>query len=1164
MISLFSARLSHSVLTAFASGVLATLCISPVKAASCDPLLAERHAELERSLAVNGGERVQQVMRLPAHMSVIVVAAERGGDLLLEVSGAQLIGRADSPIRRSGIQRVAFTTSAAGDFHVALIGKDGPATRATALIRIVSVPVALASDLCLALHRQLALADAAYADALVASGQTGAASISGANSAQDAATQFKAAADGYQAVAARLAASPPALLLAQSQHAAAAALYQDLSEWERAKKWADAAATSYATVKDDYGNARAQAMSAAALMEMAMSLPAEPTLAAAERPSSKALAQARAQLAALASFHRDRGEVYDQALTTNNIGLALYMEDRNDQAIQTYRRVLPLYERLHEQPKQAQVLSNIALAEYELGRTAESSQHYDQLLGFISADTSPKIYADALNNKALAEMELGHFDAALSLFGRALKLARTLRDSLRESYGLQGIGSVFDLTGDQDQALDYYRQALLIRTAAFDSRGRVITLRNIADILRDRGEFANALAMHREALSLEASASTRARITIQIVKDLEAQGQRSEASGLLEQVLREPGYDTVGHALALLERGRLEGAMGESSGAARDLREAAAVFKKNDLSADEYSAWLALAHAQRESGAVADALQSVDRALALSEEIRLQSANPELRAALLQPLRPAFDLRISMLAARFFSAGGATDAERKALAAAALATAEQARARALADFESLDARLPGVPGELLQQRRSVLQDLATKRNQLEMRIDRGGVADSLATSLRAEIATSRRTLNEIDARIGSAGAGDASPKGRGGALSVTANALPNDAAVVEYWLGAERALAWVVRRAGVTLIDLGSSADIARAARSFHDSLRGMNSVPEADRLASSERLYTLAVKPLAHLIAGRRQLIFAPDGALHYTSFAALGQRKGAAMKFLVEDHDVGVTPSITMLLHAGPPGARSGVGKQVLLVADPVYQSTDERLRANAGVHAEAAPVLARAVQLRGMGDPGVYQRLPATAAEAQAIAALWPASQVDRLEGFSATRENFLARPLNRYRYIHVAAHGFVDTEIPQLSSLVLSTRDRQGRTIEGRVLAADFVTATLAAEVVALSACDTALGRNIAGEGLVGLRYVILARGAQSVVASLWPVPDQFSAQLMSEFYARLVNGGQPVMAALSGAMRTLIGKSNSDPAIWGAFAVSVRAMSKVQQTVRSGT
>jgi CHAT domain-containing protein len=186
----------------------------------------------------------------------------------------------------------------------------------------------------------------------------------------------------------------------------------------------------------------------------------------------------------------------------------------------------------------------------------------------------------------------------------------------------------------------------------------------------------------------------------------------------------------------------------------------------------------------------------------------------------------------------------------------------------------------------------------------------------------------------------------------------------------------------------------------------------------------------------------------------------------------------------------------------------------------------------------------------RLPGSAREAAAIAALLPAASVDRLEGFTATRERFLAAGLGRYRFIHIATHAVADAEVPQASALILSRFDAQSRQIDGNVLAADFMPLQLSAQTVVLSACDTALGKNIAGEGLIGLRYVVLARGAESVVSSLWPIADQVTAQVMSRFYPLLLNGTR-VEAALGSAMRTMIQGNFSDPAWWSAFALTVR-------------
>jgi CHAT domain-containing protein len=170
--------------------------------------------------------------------------------------------------------------------------------------------------------------------------------------------------------------------------------------------------------------------------------------------------------------------------------------------------------------------------------------------------------------------------------------------------------------------------------------------------------------------------------------------------------------------------------------------------------------------------------------------------------------------------------------------------------------------------------------------------------------------------------------------------------------------------------------------------------------------------------------------------------------------------------------------------------------------------------------------------------------------PATSVDRLEGFAATRDRFLSAGLERYRFIHIATHAVADAEVPQASALILSRFDKNARPLDGNVLAADFMLFQLNAQTVVLSACDTALGRNVDGEGLIGLRYVVLARGAQSVVSSLWPVADRATEEVMSKFYPLLLRGA-PVESALAEAMRTMIEGPLSDPAWWSGFALTLR-------------
>jgi CHAT domain-containing protein len=189
------------------------------------------------------------------------------------------------------------------------------------------------------------------------------------------------------------------------------------------------------------------------------------------------------------------------------------------------------------------------------------------------------------------------------------------------------------------------------------------------------------------------------------------------------------------------------------------------------------------------------------------------------------------------------------------------------------------------------------------------------------------------------------------------------------------------------------------------------------------------------------------------------------------------------------------------------------------------------------------------GKFERLPGTATEAASVRGLFDPHWVDSLSGFDASRSAFLSRNLAQYRIIHVAAHARSDLNAPQLSALILSLRNPAGETISGEVFAGEFLLQPLNADLVVLSACNTALGRESAGEGLLGLRYAVHAAGARSVIASLWEVPDQPAATVISEFYRRYVQSHESPAQALAEAMR--VGQQTyEDPSLWGAYDLSV--------------
>jgi len=1095
-------------------------------------MLAGRPSIFEMSFELGGGERTRRQLLLPPGTDILIFARERGVDVRLEVMrDGKIAALSDSPIFRTGTQRATFAAVPGATYAINLVAKEYTNSRGHVDVRAVALQTGEAADACIGLQRSLAAADSQFATGqLVTLGLR-------ASSETDAAAAYAASAKGYAGVAETLAAADSSALLAETQHAAAAALYWGVQDWEASCAAADRAMRTYRSIGAAYGVAKTQALLAAALMETAPSTKLDCGADARLKPESRTQ-RIRRLLTSAAATHEKRGEPYDQALALNDLGLASQMADDYRNAFPAFERALTLYEQTRETQKQAQVLQNIAWTDYGLGRLSAALPLYSRALALLQPKQDPTLYAAILNNSALANTAAGNYDTALQQLSESLDLIRISQDKWWEVTILDNIGRVYDRTGATDLALDFYTQALAMADASRISSGRRTILSKMATIFREKGEYVRAIAVRKEALSLAQSPSSIVSTTIELAADQRAGGNLEQADELLHSILSKPqiAIGDFNRAVALQERGYVAAARHMSGQAESDYRKARNLFHALDVPQREFSASLALAQSLAARSSSQAALDELSRTLQLAEQIRLQSANPELRARLLATSRPAFDLKISLLAARYFANPQAANAS--SLALDALLVAEQARARALLDFRRLDMTAADTSPRLLQIRQSLYAELSARRQRLESLLETATTEDPEIVAVRSDIAELRQRLTDVESRLAASSlrsAGTETP------WAIDLQAIPEDAGIVEYWIGQTHALAWSITRERISLIDLGSASTIADAALALHIALREGRSGTEQLQLA--QRAYQRIFAPLAASVSDKIALIFIADGALHYVPFAALNDRT----RFLAQDHDLAIAPSLRSLFEARP--APPEAASRMLLVSDPVYEAHDARLPASRVLRTtNARPGTERLQLFRGAANDRTLQRLPGTAAEAAAIRTLFRPGQIDTLEGAAASRERFLATDFSGYRFIHIASHAVADPDIPQLSALILSTVDGNGRPIDGRVLAADAMNLRFNTEILVLSGCETALGKSIEGEGLIGLQYVMLARGTRSVLSSLWQVSDRKTAELMSLFYGALLRQERNPRQALGNAMRSLIAEG-ADPSLWSAFSLT---------------
>jgi CHAT domain-containing protein len=221
--------------------------------------------------------------------------------------------------------------------------------------------------------------------------------------------------------------------------------------------------------------------------------------------------------------------------------------------------------------------------------------------------------------------------------------------------------------------------------------------------------------------------------------------------------------------------------------------------------------------------------------------------------------------------------------------------------------------------------------------------------------------------------------------------------------------------------------------------------------------------------------------------------------------------------------------------------ILADPVFSIADERLTRRNGARAAADGQVAEGIDV-------LLHRLPYTAEEAQAIARLVPPQERLLALGTAANRDLVLSGALRGYRLLHFATHGLLDPVLPERSGVVLSLVDDQGKRREGFLSAPDVAGLDLPAELAVLSACQTALGREVRGEGLVGLTQAFFRAGVRGVVVGYWNVDDRATSALMSRFYRNLLVEHLPPAAALRAAQLAIRSEARwNAPYYWAAFS-----------------
>lgn len=1104
--------------------------------------IADLQIETASVLDVSGaGSRRYSVDRSRFKLDALAIE-EDGVDLFvraLDANGRQL-AIFDNPVARNGVQLVPAVIDGEPVAAIVLEGKEHGELRGRASVSALVFDKAAAHPRCVALVRNLGRADRDFG-AVQAFKMRRLASLP-----EDSNAVLRRIQDRYRA-ARRDVAGLRVQDTAAAEAMLAALSYFSLDAWSEAADWATAASLNFARVTSVYAVARAKSLLASAWLEMSTASTSTSNNVVGRNPSKDLMQDTRAMLVELERFFASRRDPYFATLQTNNLGLSYFYQAEFELAKGYFARAEKSFRELAETQRAGLAIQNVALCDWGLGFLSAAIAGLNKAVALISPSSEPQLYAIAVNNLGLANYAAGHYDDAQRELSRAYQAAESSQVETFRARALFGLAVTQYALGDRSSVEQLLRNVLTIWTPQLDARGRVATLRALANVLRDQGRLAEAMQMRLEALSLSTMPSARGRILLDIAEGHLLAKDTESALKLLNPIAKTDNRsDRLLTALARLTRAVAFGRQQKFDAALADLQQALPVFRElQDVNA-EFRCLLEIARVHDQSGDRRAAVAAIDQALELNDEIRNQTTNPEYRASLASSLREAQELRLSQYWRDYQKTSNQSNATAsREVALKSLALVDSFRASVLDELRRGNRRVArSNPTGARQGAPDTLRQLAELRYQLTVRYERAGSNDKAAVQLRAKIAALRARLASESTGLS---AGRASIQRRMAVTERRLDALGRtfpSRGFIEYWLGGKYAFVWVLRDNQVQWLSLDSPSSINRLAGRYSEIMPNGQNVQGLPKQKLLEDLHRMLLGKAASTLRDAKDWTIVADGSLSLVSFSTLRDRDRSTNPFVVQRAVVTMVPALGLVALDEQPRTRKRFSQDLLLVADPVYQANDPRFRTTASAsdrrQGNRAPFL--------MPGQRTFRRLVWSGEEAKSIASLLPAERVDSLIGFAADRQALLSRDFRRYRFLHFAVHATTDHEVPQLSAVVLSQLDRTGRALDSEFRSNDFAALGIEAEAVVLSACSSAAGRLIEGEGVLGLQYAALAGGARSVIATYWEVQDEISAQLMTETYRRMLSANDSPSSAVGNAIRQVLqDQPNLDPSLWGAFA-----------------
>ena len=798
------------------------------------------------------------------------------------------------------------------------------------------------------------------------------------------------------------------------------------------------------------------------------------------------------------------------------IGTYYLAQNLVNEAGENFAQALALYRALNNTARQAAALISLSFVEFRRADWETCIGLLSQAYPMVDEQAEPMQMGRIASTLGASFIENGSPEMAVLQYQKALELYQKVQDPIAVSYAFVGLGRSYLLSGDLTQATSSLEQALeLVKK---DKLGPAPVLELLGRVHIERGEHAAALRDLDSALKIyteTGNSKEAARVRVWLGRAYESKGLPDQAKVYYGEALKTfiSKQDRVNQSSTYYALGKLEMKLRDYDAASAHLR------------------------------------QSID----VTEGMRRGSTSADLMAAFSASVQERYEAYVECLMKQ--------DEKHptRGFAVKAFETSELGRARTLSEMLlAMQSNLaPGVDPKLAAQQKSLQQMLQQKETDRLTLLARAVGPEKLKT-VEDEIASLEGEYQKVNETIRSRfpAYDEISRPTAWDLRRIEETVLADDDAVLlEYILGAENSYAWTVSRNEFKSYKLGPQKNVNAAVRRVYELLSNSpQSGNEGELEKAIAALSKLVVAPVAGAL-NRNRIIVVADGPLNYIPFQLLLDAS-TNNEPLIAKYEIVNVPSASILgqLRHEKQQRRRGT-KMLAAFGDPVFASNYAQFKdANAGEILATISHLTpkwqhawRDIELEGdKFNPNDIQPLLFSKRELTNLTEIaGPGSMVAR--GFEASRETLESLDLSQYSILHFATHGLLDTKRPEHSGFFLSMIDATGRPQDGFITMQDVYRLRAPVDLVVLSACRTGLGKDVRGEGLIGLTRGFMYAGASSVVASLWRVDDEATAELMKNFYTNMLVKGMRPAEALRSAQNALRQNPQwQSPHFWAGF------------------